>query len=357
MAFRLPNIGRAIPPLDRARVRGPIAKPIFDFAASAGVDTDRLRAEAGLATGVGPDADIGVADHLALLLAGERLLGDPLFGLHVGLEMRPTDIPAYGMALCACLRVGTALRLMQRYESMAHDLGRCLLSFESDMVRLRVHSPWFDLPGGRHLVEMMGSGFRTHADWLVGRRLPALEVRSPFGPAPGVDPEHYARIIGVPVVFGAQHAELTFAAEMLDWRFASAESGMFAPLVHWAEQHFVRHKRAEERGVFIEQVRAHLRAALAAGRADLFGTAEALGMAPRTLQRRLIEHGTSLSDLLDDVRIESVHALMDDSTLPFGEVARRLGFRNQSSFNHAYRGWFGTTPTEARERAPRFAAF
>lgn len=79
------------------------------------------------------------------------------------------------------------------------------------------------------------------------------------------------------------------------------------------------------------------------------GVASALGMAERTLRRRLAADGTSFQQVLDDVRVSLARQLLGTGSLGVAQVAQRLGYAEAASFIRAHRRWHGTTPT----RAPR----
>jgi len=78
--------------------------------------------------------------------------------------------------------------------------------------------------------------------------------------------------------------------------------------------------------------------------------AKALGMSPRTLQRRLEGLGTTYQALLDDVRRRSARRLLANTDLESVEVAFLLGFEELNSFTRAFQSWEGTTPTRWRAR-------
>jgi AraC-like DNA-binding protein len=78
-----------------------------------------------------------------------------------------------------------------------------------------------------------------------------------------------------------------------------------------------------------------------------------LRLSPRTLQRRLVEQGTSYQALLDDVRRETARRLLSATDLDPGEIAFLLGFAELNSFTRAFRGWEGTTPLRWREAGAR----
>jgi AraC-like DNA-binding protein len=82
--------------------------------------------------------------------------------------------------------------------------------------------------------------------------------------------------------------------------------------------------------------------------------APSLGITPRTLQRRLAARGTSLSQVVDDVRRTQAEQLVTDGGLVLGIVAKKLGFAEQASFTRAWCRWFGVPPT--RHLRPRVHA-
>lgn len=72
--------------------------------------------------------------------------------------------------------------------------------------------------------------------------------------------------------------------------------------------------------------------------------AQDLGMSERTLQRRLHELGRTFGEVLDAYRHSEAKLLLSGRRESIGDVARRLGFAEQSSFNRAFRRWTGLAP-------------
>lgn len=75
-----------------------------------------------------------------------------------------------------------------------------------------------------------------------------------------------------------------------------------------------------------------------------------LGMAPRTMVRRLADEGTSFRQLRDDHLKASAKALILDSTLGRDAIAEALGYADPSSFNRACRKWFGCSMRALRAK-------
>ena len=83
-------------------------------------------------------------------------------------------------------------------------------------------------------------------------------------------------------------------------------------------------------------------------RPTLQEVARELGVGPRSLQRRLVEAGTSYQQLLDAVRREVACRLLATTDLDPGEIAFCLGFEELNSLSRAFQGWEGCTPTQWR---------
>jgi AraC-like DNA-binding protein len=79
-------------------------------------------------------------------------------------------------------------------------------------------------------------------------------------------------------------------------------------------------------------------------------TAGALGMHPRTLQRRLAAEGASFESLKDDVRRQLAKALLKDPNVPLTDAAFTLHYANPSAFTRSCRRWFGAPPSTVRRR-------
>jgi len=100
----------------------------------------------------------------------------------------------------------------------------------------------------------------------------------------------------------------------------------------------------------IQDVKRLLAASFQKGTPGLKGIAKELGMSPRTLQRRLGEHGASYHSLLDEVRRDLSRNYLLESEMALGEVAYLLGFSEVSAFHRAFRRWTGLTTKDYRRR-------
>lgn len=72
------------------------------------------------------------------------------------------------------------------------------------------------------------------------------------------------------------------------------------------------------------------------------------GLSPRTLQRRLAEHQTSYSRVLDQARLLKAATMLKETDAKLLEISLMLDYENASAFTRAFRRWTGVTPREYR---------
>jgi AraC-like DNA-binding protein len=341
-----------MPPLERARVAPAYARTGVDLARELGIDTRRLVRECGLPDlEQEPVEDFPVKGYLAFLEAAARDVADPFFGLHVGERVTLSAVSGYGAVLCVCKSFRETTALTIRYEGLLHDLGRSELVEEGDVAAFRWHSPWLALPGARHMTESVAAGIRVIDDWLAGRSLPVREIALPHPPPEGQPLDEYRRILRGPVRFDAEVAGVSFDAALLDLPLANTDPTYLPAIARALDEALWAHQRARTEPLVVRLAGERIAMDLSRGDANLTQVAGALGLSARTLQRQLAAAGTSFSDLLAVTRLRLAERYLSDPSLSLAEIALLLGFGDQSSFTHAFRGWFGTTPAAWRARS------
>jgi AraC-like DNA-binding protein len=99
-------------------------------------------------------------------------------------------------------------------------------------------------------------------------------------------------------------------------------------------------------------VTAHVRSVVARLLVDGDCTSEAvalaLGIHPRTLQRRLREEGQSFETIRDDVRRDAALRYLRQPGIPLNRVAQMLGYSESAVFSRSCTRWFSSTPRKLR---------
>ena len=297
--------------------------------------------------------NLTVADYIALLGAGDRLAGDPAFGLHVGLQARLSTYPFYGLVVCACTTLRGAFVQTRRYEGLAHDLGRSRLDERAGVATYFWDTPWLArcTPAeARHLCDSVLAGILTFVSWLAHERLPVHEIGLPYPEPDAAIRAAHAQVFGPAVVYGVPAAYGRFDAALLDRPVPNADGSMLKVLQRHADELLAARLRETSEPRIVTDVRREVAAQLANDRARVDDVATALALSTRTLQRKLAEAGTNFQAVHDAARQALAEELLRDSQLNLTDVAFMLGYREQSSFNRACREWFGNTPARTRER-------
>jgi AraC-like DNA-binding protein len=289
------------------------------------------------------EARVPVSLVVALWTEVPALVGDDDFGLHVAELIAAAPQGLGGRLIAAAPTFGEGLRRLLRFERVFHDVRTSELTVSGDRAVL-AHDTRGGLALPRHAAEF-GWAFLV----LLGRRTTgaqlvplAVELRHP---APASTAEH-VRLFGVAPRFGAAVDRLVLRRGDLD----RAQHGADAALAEILEAHAQGlHQRLPATPDLLDRARAAIRDGLPDA-AAVSAVARRLGLAPRTLQRRLADRGVTFQGLVDEVRRDLARQLLAAPATAVAEVAFALGFADQSAFHRAFVRWTGQTPGSWRRR-------
>ena len=99
---------------------------------------------------------------------------------------------------------------------------------------------------------------------------------------------------------------------------------------------------------FVDTLRALLATYVCEGYPSARFAASLMNTSERTLARRLSDHGITYGALLDEVRFNAARHLLGNSGMPIGEIARSIGFEDQTHFARMFRRVGGLSPRQFR---------
>lgn len=270
-------------------------------------------------------------------------LADPLLGLHVGQTITSPHLGILGAVLLACDNLGAALQRLERYQRLIFDVVP---------MNLRLGPDWFELIWdssqyltGRLVEETGYSVLIQFARNIVREPVTPLLVRFAH-PAPD-DVHPYEAFFGCPVLFNQPEPGVRCALDLLTMPLRSPDRALIALLEQHADALLARLPQQAE---IVEQLRKTISDALREGEPDLKKISAKLSCSSRTLQRRLLEAGSSFRGELNLVRHELAASYLRDPRLQIVDIALLLGYSEHSAFTRAFREWTGETPQEARQR-------
>ncbi|MBX7098483.1 MAG: AraC family transcriptional regulator [Myxococcaceae bacterium] len=102
-----------------------------------------------------------------------------------------------------------------------------------------------------------------------------------------------------------------------------------------------------------QRVREEICARLGKAEVGIEAVAPALGLTPRTLQRKLKDEDLGYQALLDGARAQFAKGYLADPRLSVSEIAFLLGYSELRAFDRAFRRWTGASPMAWREQSRR----
>ena len=310
--------------------------------AAMGLARPELLAAAGLSETdlIDPDARLPLRCQLAVGHALARARPGENVGLAALRFMAPTSLGALGYALAHCATLHDAVHTFARFQGLVTNAAAWRL--EGTRLTVAAHP---DLVALGHPIENMVGLWVHLGRALIGERWVPRTVWLPHQPLG--DPREHHAFFGVRPEFGAEHAGLDIPQHILERPVKGAQLAALSGLVELLESRLPRAKT----GSTTDSVRAVLRDQVTRGGGDKAAVAEALGMSPRTLSRRLKAEGQAFQPLLDEARSELAQHCLRDPGLAIYEVALLLGYSEPGPFHRAFRRWTGTSPSKWRAAA------
>lgn len=272
-------------------------------------------------------ADIGL--QLARRQYAEGILGP----LDIAMRNSPTVGDAW--RFCAghvhAYSSGTHITLAQ-----CPDSGRRIMRFE--IVLPRVYRQ-------RQAVEHALLMSQLATRMFSGNRAAAREVWLTHEPPSG-DGAAQVEAFGCPVRFAQPYNALffdhgDFAMPVIDRDERVLELATF----------FIDARFPAPDAMIQTKVRIAIEKQLGEGNCTQIEVAAALGMHPRTLQRRLRGEGGNFEAIKDEVRREAAIRYLRETRLPLKTIAAMLGYSELSVLYRSCHRWFGEPPSTVRQIA------
>jgi len=311
---------------------------------SYGLDPEALFAAEGLRLTwpVAPGTRLPYERLDAVRTAAAKASGDPAFGLRAARCVHPAHLGALGYAVLASDTLRTAFERIHRYVRVLNEQGRFDLEEAGGLFR-------GSLAVGQ---DSRNPVVRDDAQLAVLHTLCHLSVGESFRPAEVCfvhaapdDPGPYEALFDAPLRFEAPVNSLAMSREDADRPLPSANP----VLARMNERIVVQRLARLDRDNVPGRVRAAIMDQLPSGEVTDETVAEALHLTPRTLHRRLKEHGESFRTVLTQVRRDLAEEYIADDSLTLTEITFLLGFSEMSSFSRAYKNWTGVSPSAARQ--------
>ena len=234
---------------------------------------------------------------------------------------------------------------------------RCAANFifvQSSALRLD-----FDTQGGQtrlairiNLNNMPHSGMRQAEDLAIGlvhhlMRIAAgddyvlLKVELPHDPL--CAPVVYEKYFGGPVEFSRSNNAIFLDSKILDTRMAERSAQLYQAAID-----YLNVLSPAPDGRVAGRVETAIRRTMGTDSCNRSAIAQAMGLHPRTLHRRLAREHVTFDQIRDRVCREKVEYYLCNTNAPLAQVAAIVGYAEQAVLSRNCQRWFGQPPREYR---------
>lgn len=277
----------------------------------------------------------------ALYDAISEVSGDPAVGLKVGAEERPENYSPISIAALFTRSFRDALNRVARYKKLTSPQEMRVSERGNEFA---VQFLWLSAE-----VEESPIWIDSCFAWTVtigrrgiGRNIHPVRVelrRATANKAP------YENFFACPVNFGTRQNRLFFHGEDVDQSFVTHNADLLEFIAPQLEAELRQYSASKS---LKAQAKGILKRSLAGQRPRLEDVAAELRMSAGTLQRRLLEDGTTFYALMEEARHEMARHYLRQASLELNETAYLLGYEDPNSFIRAFHKWEGTSPGEWR---------
>jgi AraC-like DNA-binding protein len=326
-------------------VAAALAHLLMMFGVKYGLDPDQLCSAAGfhVADLADRDRQIPYAWFAALARELERRMPDVCFAPALA---RFAVLDQFGYLGQAVKHASTPLEALQLFVRYARLLDSTLQSFElaierdADTVQLVVP----EISTERRIwTETLLTGALAVVRATSGRDVTPREVR--FSRGPTVMHEDLQAFFNAPVSFTWPDSRIVFDRAVLE---APARHADRSTTQHFCAQ--VNKLVDELDEPFVTLVHRAIAAQLTRGDLSQRRIGRCLALSPRSLQRKLHQHGLKYTTLVHETRKSVAARLLLDPSRSVAEVANAVGYQDVSSFTRMFKRWTGLSPRTYRER-------
>jgi len=268
---------------------------------------------------------------------------DPCFGIEVGALWTATTFHALGFTWLASHTLKDALTRLVRYSHIVNNSLSTKLEVQGANLHLVISTSedeklvhYAARDAGMVAVIVM-------CRLLCGENFAPLEIqvtrkRSLCG-------DRLEDFVGTNIIYNSDKNLTVFDHMRAEQRQPTGNS----ELAKVNDEIAIKYLKTLDRNSVAMQVRSKLIEMMPSGQVAEEIVASELNLSLRSLQRKLGEEKTSFSALYKKIRQDMAGEYIKDSQMSMTEIAFLLGFSEQANFSRAYRRWYGTSPSAARE--------
>lgn len=285
-----------------------------------------------------------VPKQIKILELVSEELQDGLLGFHLARNFDLREVGLVYYVIASSERFADSLLNAKRYCMIMNEGVRLQMKQDERTVSITLDYVDIERQSDRHQIEFwlvtMVRIFRQVTDTRLALRHLRIRHRRNETPA------EFRSFFGCDVEFGADRDEIVLPASVASLPIVGRDNYLNDLLRQYAEAALAN--RPKGRATLRSAVEGVLPQLLPHAKASTAIVAKQLAMSTRTLSRKLRKEGVAFSTILDETRAALAKKYLAERDLPVSQIAWLLGFREVSSFTHAFKRWTSMTPQQFR---------
>jgi AraC-like DNA-binding protein len=290
-----------------------------------------------------PSVRLEVRTQIRLLELAAQAVQDECLGFHLARSFDLREIGLLYYVMASSEQLADSLRNAERYSVINNEGVRLHLRSDGATV-IALDYVNVDRHSDRHHMEFWLTTVLRLCRQLTDSRIAPRRVRVRHF-RDGATAE-YKSFFASDVEFGADADEIIFPKTFASLPSVGAATHLNKLLRQYADEALARKPNARDSvRTDVQRVIPQL---LPHGKAKTSEVARQLGLSRRTLSRSLFAEGVTFAEILEELRAALAKRYLRDRELPVSEIAWLLGYREISSFTHAFKRWTGMSPIQFR---------
>lgn len=292
------------------------------------------------------DADerIPFEQYMNLGRMAPEVTNNPEIGLILGQKARFQDIGIVFQLAHNCRTVRESLLQTVRYSNLGNEVSIAIFEESRNFAEWAEHylsARYLCIP----LIEFECCQKLEILKSVLGEDFRPAQTKFQYAPPDYVD--KYSQVFQSSLLFEQEKSGIVFEKEYLDFPNPNPQSYIKEILSRHAEKLLTELDRSKR---FQDKVRKIVMKHLDSGDANMERISNELNLSSRTVYRRLKEENVTYKTLLNDIKKQLAQAYLKETTFTINDISYLLGFSETSAFHRAFKRWFGTNPSQYRQK-------
>jgi len=272
-------------------------------------------------------------------------------GLEIAALFQPHHIGIVAYIAQSCKTLSDYMQVLPKYEKLWFNYIPKKIRVEKDYFSISWDKPAYLQAGiyiqeSKIIEEMHVAMIYQQFKQLLSFKEKIFQSLELAIPEPK-DIEKYTRYFNCPVSFNTKQTKIILSSSLLNAELKSYDPNLLTILSNHANALL---KKMPKQDSLRELVNLSILRALESNDVKIQTIAKSLNTSPRLLQMDLKKRGLSFRNILNSIRQTLAKKYLRNYSLLIVDVAFLLGYKDQTSFNRAFKAWTGVSPSEWRKR-------